>query len=524
MKAIIKNKYIVIPENTKTRKKKVLFYNNKELCFDLDAFVDVHYPQSLQYVDISRFKGKELEIKFLPNADIELEFADEIPLESIYKEPYRPAVHFSPKRGWLNDPNGLFYAKGQYHLFYQHNPASTEWGNMHWGHAVSDDMIFWKELDDTLFPDEMGTMFSGCAFVDAKNVSGLKENDNDVILLFYTAAGDTSELSKNREFTQCLAYSIDNGKTYKKYKDNPIIQNIDGANRDPKVIYCDEIKKYVMTLFIDDHDFAILVSDNLLDWKELQHIEMEDDAECPDFYPLSVENEDGKIKWVFTAASDTYIVGTMGNKGFIQEQKSLDFHNGKKSSYAAQTFDNTDNRRIKIAWQLMPAPFSAFTNQMSIPCEMLLYKTENEYRLKALPVKEFEKLRCSKDKFKDIKVEKSKPFITELKKGAYEILFSPELNTGKFDIDIFGLNINVDYKKNRLALNYNAMPLSYTGKPTLLRLIVDANGAELFSDDGLVFATTAFVMDFNLNYLKITSEDKSSLKDLMIFKLNNIWE
>jgi levanase/fructan beta-fructosidase len=274
--------------------------------------------------------------------------------EENYKGKYRPEFHFSSQRGWINDPNGLFYYKDMYHMFFQHNPVGCKWGNMHWGHAVSKDLVHWEEKEIALYPDEMGTMFSGSAIVDTKNATGLKKNENDVILLFYTAAGGTdSELSKSQPFTQCLAYSTDGGNTFEKYPENPIVPFIEPGNRDPKVIYHAESDVYTMVLYLADYRYLLLTSKNLLDWKRIQEISLQDDGECPDFYPLPVDGNMENMKWVLSGASDRYLYGSFDGNKFCSEAEVKRLQYGKLNSYAAQTWSDlsaVDTRRIRIAW------------------------------------------------------------------------------------------------------------------------------------------------------------------------------
>jgi sucrose-6-phosphate hydrolase SacC (GH32 family) len=153
-----------------------------------------------------------------------------------YHETYRPQFHFSSRTNWLNDPNGLVYAGDEYHLFFQHNPLSVEWGNMTWGHAVSKDLVHWRQLEDAIHPDKLGTVFSGSAVVDWTNSSGFGTAQNPPVIAMYTAAGDTSPESKGVPFTQCIAYSTDHGTTFTKYAGNPVVPHIQGGNRDPKLV------------------------------------------------------------------------------------------------------------------------------------------------------------------------------------------------------------------------------------------------------------------------------------------------
>ena len=184
-----------------------------------------------------------------------------------YAEPSRPQFHFTAKKGWLNDPNGLVYFNGLYHLFFQHNPFGTEWGNMTWGHAVSKDLVRWTQLDDAIEPDKLGTIFSGSAVVDENNTSGFGTNGKAPLVCIYTAAGGTNTASTGKRFTQCLAYSTD-GVTFKKYEGNPVLPHQIVNNRDPKVIWYAPDKRWVMALYLDGHKYGFFGSPDLKNWTD----------------------------------------------------------------------------------------------------------------------------------------------------------------------------------------------------------------------------------------------------------------
>jgi len=212
-----------------------------------------------------------------------------IPRGGLYNEKYRPQFHFTPRENWTNDPNGLVYYKGEYHLFFQHNPSGINWGNMTWGHAISKDLMHWREVRDAIEPDELGTIFSGSAVVDWNNTSGLQTGKENVLVAFYTAAGKFAKPEK--PFTQCIAYSNDRGRTWVKYKGNPVIGNMkDDDNRDPKVIWYEPAKRWIMALFLDAGDeFALLSSEDLKKWDVIQYLMLPRARECPDFFELPVD-------------------------------------------------------------------------------------------------------------------------------------------------------------------------------------------------------------------------------------------
>ncbi|MGM9637945.1 MAG: glycoside hydrolase family 32 protein [Eubacteriales bacterium] len=519
----VKNKYMVIPVNMNAKRKKIRFFKDGHLVFDFDAHIDFNTPRFYTYLNVERFKGLTLTLTSDPRTDIHFTLVDTIPTAGIYKEELRPMVHFTSRIGWINDPNGLICYQGKYHMFYQHNPAGSSWGNMSWGHAISDDLIHWHELEDALYPDEMGTMFSGSAIEDRKNVTGLREGDNNVILLYYTAAGNTSDLSQGKKSTQCLAYSTDSGTTFRKYKNNPVISHIIGDNRDPKVIWCEEQKCYLLALYLDGNEYALLRSDDLLDWKTQQKIVLPGDAECPDIYPLEVENEKWVRKWIFSGASDKYLVGEFGsgkNAGFIPSQGVKPYFYGKRTSYACQTFSGTGNRRIRMAWDVLHAPESVFENQMGIPCEVSLTKIRNEYRLRTLPVREFESLRINTETYR---TQNPEGFNRPLHRKAYDIEITAPKNSPDFEINFFGYEFQVKVSENSFSYDDVVMPLSYTGGDIKIRLISDVLGCEIFIDDGLIYSVAASLADYGIRYLTLTGRAGTPNAEITVHTLKGIW-
>lgn len=203
-----------------------------------------------------------------------------------YNETFRPQFHFTARKNWLNDPNGLFYYRGMYHLFFQHNPFGLEWGNMTWGHAISPDLVHWQQLPNALEPDSLGTMFSGSAVVDWENTTGFQQGEHPPIVLIYTAAGNTSPASKGKPFTQCLAYSIDGGSSWQKYPGNPVMECIRPENRDPKVIWHPSSHRWIMTLYLEGNEFAFFSSPDLKTWSPLHSLFAPESIECPDFFEI----------------------------------------------------------------------------------------------------------------------------------------------------------------------------------------------------------------------------------------------
>ena len=180
---------------------------------------------------------------------------DAIKTDELYNETYRPQFHFTARKNWLNDPNGMVFYKGEYHLFFQHNPLGMQPGNLSWGHAVSRDMVHWEQLANALTPDALGPIWSGSAVVDWNSTTGFGQAGDKPLVAMYTAAGEP--------FTQCLAFSLDRGRTWTKYDHNPVLPHIIGGDRDPKVVWHVPTRRWVMALYLDGSDFALFSSPDM---------------------------------------------------------------------------------------------------------------------------------------------------------------------------------------------------------------------------------------------------------------------
>lgn len=236
----IQHPYLHLPVRNGARKTWMRYVVDGQTVREFEIELAEGKPEFWMPSDVSDWKGRTLrvEIDALPFGSqglASIAQADELPgLAAVYKEPYRPQFHFSPRYGWTNDPNGMVYYDGEYHLFFQHNPYGTSWGNMTWGHAVSTDLIHWQELPDAVYPDKLGTIFSGSAVVDWNNTAGFQQGKEKTLVLIYTAAGGTNRVSRDQKFTQAIAYSTDRGRTWTKYEKNPVLGHIEGETATPR--------------------------------------------------------------------------------------------------------------------------------------------------------------------------------------------------------------------------------------------------------------------------------------------------
>lgn len=340
---LIRDKYLNFPVKNGAPKLLVRCVLDRNDIREFEIELASGEPDYWVFMDVSRLIGRQLSITVLDAEDKNIldtiEQGDEIKgADNLYQEKYQPQFHFSSRRGWINNPNGLVYYKGEYHLFYQHNPYGCKWGNMHWGHAVSEDLIHWNELGDVLYPDEMGTMFSGSGVVDTYNTSGLKCGAEDPIVLFYTAAGGTSIQSTGHPFTQCIAYSIDGGRTWTKYHDNPVIGEIKSGNRDPKVVWHESTGRWLMALYLEGEGYALFASPDLKNWSQFAEYRIEGTGECPDIFELPVDGDPNNKRWVFWSANGSYMIGSFDGRNFVEEYRHITGSSIEAGySYAAQT-------------------------------------------------------------------------------------------------------------------------------------------------------------------------------------------
>lgn len=547
MKLTCTEKYLALPVNYNAQKKSLLFYKEGELIYDVDLTLDPLEPDEIYYLNIERFKGQTLEIKTDPYCEMELvQTNDRYPAEEAYKGKYRPLVHFTAQRGWLNDPNGLLYYKGKYFMFFQYNPVGPEWANMHWGLAVSEDLIHWEERDIAFYGDELGTMFSGGGIVDSANVSGLKEGEDDPMLLYFTAAGGTSRTSREKkaDFTQCLGYSTDGGKSFKKYSENPLLPTMAWGNRDPKVVYDEESGTYVMALYLSGHDYALFTSSNLIDWTRIQTLTIPNEMECPEFFPLYVDGDPAKKKWVIMGASDYYLTGSFDGKKFTpdkEESGRLNYGYGD-ASYAAQTWSHEPKgRRVRTSFFRMVFPGMPFGSYMSFPNELTLKSFGDEIRLCSNPVEEIEKLYTDVQTAEQVVLTPEQSYTMQVKGKAQdiqmvlsaeedvEVLFSLYGLQMKYDgkTGSFGcLKENkFDFEKHCIVPIYNEVPAKSEDGKLHIRMIFDTLGAELYINDGSVYMGKHHTEDWTMNRLEMKVEGGNAVIDsLKTASMKAFWE
>ncbi len=520
MKYDVEKKYLVFPTSTNAMTKNISFSDKDGNCvFDIDIKLDYETGTRDVYIDMQRFVGQTLDVSVHPQMKLDIRQKDRKPLER-FGQKLRPKYHFTSPEGWINDPNGLVFADGLYHLFYQLNPADVNWGNMHWGYAVSKNLVDWEYRPIALFPDKMGTMFSGGAFADTDNILGEKTSERTPIVLYYTAAGSKSKASEGQPFTQCMAISTDGGETFRKYSGNPIIAHIDDANRDPKVVYSEILGLYVMSLYLVQDRYLIFTSKNLKDWERVCEVKLPEDDECPAFFPM--KNSNDVEKWILMGAHDRYLVGSFDGKSFVPENKeSYKYNYTPETSYAAQKFENTGDRIVRFSW--IKPNFAGhgvhFNGAMSVPQELKLVTTDDGDRLFIAPAEEVSKLHRKKEKV----LFSGKELIRELPSIALDINLTFDRNNASCaEISLFGLKFNMDFENGTFSDSKECIKLTPCddGKYRI-RLLCDTCGIEAYLSDGRHYGVFCKMLpDANLSTLSIKSAEDIKIKG-EIFRFRN---
>lgn len=540
-------KFLLLPVEEASPEAKLYMIADNDVVRSMNVRLAVNKVDYFVPVDLTGFDNKHLSFNFqlIPDSALcweEMKLSDEFDVSN--REKYRPVYHFSPAYGWMNDPNGMFYKDGVYHLFYQHNPYGSMWGNMHWGHATSTDLVTWEHHGDAISPDALGTIFSGSCVVDKDNTAGFGAG---AVIAFYTSASDRQ--------VQSMAYSLDNGKTFKKYARNPILTSTQRDFRDPKVIWHEDTKKWIMVLAVGQ-EMEIYSSADLKSWTLESKFGEGQGAhggvwECPDLLELPVEGTELK-KWVlvcnlnpggpFGGSATQYFVGTFDGKRFVNESPAVTkWMDWGKDHYATVTWsDAPDNRRIAIAWMsnwqyANDVPTSQYRSPNSVPRDLSLFTVDGETYLQSAPSPELLALRDASKK-RSFKVNGTRT-IKEMipgNDGAYEI----ELTIENQRADVIGFRlyndkgeeVDMQYdmkekkfsmdrrKSGEVSFNENFPMLTWTaieqgrneeqgGKEALkLRLFVDKSSVEAFGDGGRFVMTNQVFPSEPYNHINFYSK------------------
>ena len=496
-------------------------------------------------------------IMLITTYSCQLKSGNVVNTEESFSEQHRLQYHFSPKEMWMNDPNGMVHYEGEYHLFFQHSPhsATPDFPNMHWGHAVSTDLVHWEELSPAIAPDEYGAIFSGSAVVDHNNTTGLQSGEEKTLISIFTYS------PTNGVQSQGLAFSNDRGRTWEKYKNNPVLQNQGIADfRDPKVFWYEKSQKWIMALAVKDH-IELYSSPDLKSWTKESEFGESIGAhggvwECPDLFILSDEN--GTEKWVMLVSINPggpnggsgtqYFIGDFDGHKFTAENEDIRWLDYGPDNYAGVTWSNVEGRKLFLGWmsnwdysQIVPT--NKWRGAMTVPRELGLVKIDSQIYIAS-------KLASELDDLREIKTLKSKLAINSKVslKEYYDIPSSKFDLSFTIDNEPFELKLSND-KSELLLVGYDAdhgefyIDRTQAGKTDFsqafgkrntakrissdgnikIRLLADVGSIELFADEGEVVMTSLFFPNSDFTHLELNAENETGLKDFQISEMKRIW-
>ena len=541
-------KYLILPIQNKGRRGKLKLYIDDKSVLDYNLVLASSPEKTDWYAffTIERYKGKKARVEASMATDAGFALvkqSDTIPGEKdFYKERLRPQFHFTAKTGWLNDPNGLIYYKGEYHMYYQHNPVALPWGNMTWGHAVSKDLVHWKEQPKVLFPNtKYGPCFSGAAFIDRKNQLGRKTGKEDVLMAFYLR--ERSGLS--------LAYSNDRGMTFTDYEENPVLSHAGARIDTPRPFWYEPTKRWVAPTydFFTNKDekrlrcVGFYSSENLKDWKFESRVEQDRWGDelcgCVDFFQLPVDGNPKQMKWVMILINGSYIIGTFDGHKFCTLAGKPAATSDRVTSlviqgnyYATMTWHNMPNdRRVQITWMQKRGlyPDMPFNQQMTIPSELTLHSTDEGPRLRMNPIKELETLRTKTHEFKNLTLKVGENALAGIKSELLdlEVEFKPAAGTETV-FDLRGIRVVYNSETQTLTSGSHRK-VSTKLKPVdgliRLRVFLDRTAIEVYGNDGRVYMPLCvFPPADNLSLSATCAKGKVKASYLRVHELKSSWE
>lgn len=492
------------------------------------------------------------------------EIVDQLMLSSNYDEPYRPQYHFSPPAKWMNDPNGLVYNDGVYHLFYQYYPDDIVWGPMHWGHATSVDMVHWNNKPIALYPDEHGLIFSGSAVVDKNNTSGFgKDGISPLVAIFTYHLMEGEKAGRNDFQTQGIAYSLDNGDTWTKYKGNPVIGN-NGIKdfRDPKVFWDADTKQWVMVLVAGDHA-KFYKSPNLKDWEFMSDFGKKTGAhggvwECPDLFPLEVV-ETGETKWVLLISMNPgapnggsgtqYFIGDWDGEKFTTDQQQPLWLDYGMDNYAGVTYNNEPNgERLFIGWMsnwnyARNTPTETWRSAMTLPRLLKLKRFNEGVRLTNYPFDQLDALVNDHEPIYAIE-NPGQVYYDSVNLNQHRIQFTIAANTRAYFL-LSNNNkeeIELGFFPEKKALTFNrsqsgivdfepsfgakshTQPYFPSGEEVDVSIYIDASSIEIFIDHGRYVFTEQIFPNIPFDEVQVVSNDQMAVRRFRIDAIPSIWD
>jgi sucrose-6-phosphate hydrolase SacC (GH32 family) len=455
--------------------------------------------------------------------------------EGFYKEEFRPQFHFTARTGWLNDPNGLIYYNGEYHMYYQHNPFSVKWGNMSWGHATSKDLIHWEEQPAVLFPNAQGTCFSGAAFIDKRNQLGLKTGPEDVIVAFYLRTN----------IGLAYAYSNDGGYSFTEYEHNPVLTHAGARIDTPRPLWHEPTKRWVCPtydFFTNDEGkrlrcVGFYSSANLKDWRYESRVEQDKWGDelcgCVDFFEFPVDGDPAKKKWVMIMIDGSYIIGDFDGKAFYNLQGKPAITKDRIRSlvvnhnyYATMTWHNMPNdRRVQITWMHSGHHFPGmpYGQQMTLPSELTLHSTDEGLRLRMNPIQEFESLRTKTHQFSGITLTRTRNPLSGITGELFDIETEFEPVAGSETVfDMRGIPVRYVADSQTLFCGPAKTKLAPIDGKIRLRIIQDRTCIEVYGNDGRVYIPVIQAANTGLKAYCVKGEVK--VNDLRVHELKSSWK
>ncbi len=446
--------------------------------------------------------------------------------EMNYNQKHRPLFHFTSKKNWLNDPNGLVYYDGEYHMYFQHNPLATSHGHMTWGHAVSQDMIHWKQLKHALLPYEGGTIYSGTGFVDHSNTLKKQSGVTKTLVNVFTFA--------RKPFYQAMAFSTDKGRNWEYLNEGKAVvpnQGLDDGERDPKIFWHEDTQKWVMVLWVSRNPGTVrfFTSTDLINWQKVNDLQRDWAYECMDMVQLAVDGDQKNRKWLIYDASFDYEIGSFDGKVFTTEGVTGRGDLGR-NYYAAQSFSNSpDGRIVQIGW-MRGSNFAKagmpFNQQMSIPTVMTLRTTEEGIKLFRWPIKEIESLYFATHKVDAQVMKPGHNPLAKIKAETFdlELLFKPG-SCKTVDLKMRGTELVYHVVEQRLDGPGFTLPLKPVAGVAELRILMDRGSIEIFSNEGEYVSTNYVLPDPENKDLSLTVRDgELSIDSLVINELGSSWE
>lgn len=519
MKITVKTKYLAFPINKHGSLKSVCFAENEQTVYKLQMKLDMIEPNYIAYIDVSRFKGKELTLTVNPEMEIRFRETDEMDLPNLYREPLRPQVHYTAKNGWINDPNGLICLNGIYHMFYQYNPADVMWQNMHWGHAVSCDLVHWEEQDIALFPNENGNVFSGCAITDERNLLGFQAGENLTGILYYTAT---------KPFSQRMAVSTDGFQTITDC--GVAIPFLGNEERDPKVVFCEELDCYIMALYRKNDDYMMFRSQDLVHWTHFFDYKLEGENEFPDI--LKFRDNRGKTRYILTSNTDHYVVASVENGQFRIDEGLKPLFYCSDNHSPMSFWGIPDGRCIRAIWTCYCSFLYSenFYGQMTL-LEYTMEESDGKCYLAANPIRELDSLICETVSRENLSVSENPTCISVADKPCKIRLRGKTATNTVLFLNFFGRDLVFDFGKNEIRFDWRTprvCPITVTGHALDVTVLIDRGGFEIFADGGkscMYCIGEKAIPDRNLPFVSLRTEKGSYVVDcLTVQSLDSIWE